>query len=92
MASTALSWSSSYWLQNFGRKLNEPSIVSDKRMVSAVVAQKKAKKTRKIILKEDVTELGKKGQLLDVKAGYFRNYLFPMGKANIVTPLLLKYV
>lgn len=56
MASTALSWSSSYWLQNFGRKLNEPSIVSDKRMVSAVVAQKKAKKTRKVLHKGSPTE------------------------------------
>lgn len=34
--------------------------------------------------------MGKKGQLLDVKAGYFRNFLLPMGKAQIVTPLLLK--
>lgn len=55
-----------------------------------VVAQKKASKTRKIILKEDVAELGKKGQLLDVKAGYYRNYLHPLGKAQIVTSLLLK--
>ena len=43
-----------------------------------------------IILKEDVAELGKKGQLMDVKAGYYRNYLHPMGMAQIVTPLLLK--
>lgn len=43
-----------------------------------------------IILKEDVPELGMKGQLIDVKAGYYRNYLFPMGKAQIVTPVLLK--
>jgi large subunit ribosomal protein L9 len=43
-----------------------------------------------IILKEDVADLGKIGQLLDVKAGYYRNYLLPMGKAQIVTPALLK--
>lgn len=43
-----------------------------------------------IILKEDITDLGKKGQLLSVKAGYYRNYLLPLGKAQIVTPLLLK--
>ena len=43
-----------------------------------------------IILKEDVADLGKKGQLMDVKAGFYRNYLFPLGKAQIVTPLLLK--
>ncbi|KAF5751581.1 50S ribosomal protein L9 chloroplastic [Tripterygium wilfordii] len=35
-------------------------------------------------------DLGNKGQLLDVKPGYFRNYLHPMGKAQMVTPLLLK--
>lgn len=31
-----------------------------------------------------------KGQLVEVKAGFFRNYLFPLGKAQIVTPLLVK--
>lgn len=43
-----------------------------------------------IILKEDVAYVGKQGQLLDVKAGFFRNYLLPMGKAQLVTPQLLK--
>ena len=43
-----------------------------------------------IILKEDVADLGKQGQLLNVKAGFYRNYLHPMGKAQIVTPVLLK--
>ncbi|PKA53034.1 50S ribosomal protein L9, chloroplastic [Apostasia shenzhenica] len=63
---------------------------SDKGRVCTILAQKKAKKTRKIILKEDVKELGRKGELLEVKAGFYRNYLFPNGKAQIVTPLLLK--
>ncbi|RRT76763.1 hypothetical protein GW17_00040618, partial [Ensete ventricosum] len=45
-----------------------------------------------IILKENVTELGKKGDLLDVKAGYYRNFLLPTGKAQLVTSLLLKCV
>ncbi|NP_001235742.1 50S ribosomal protein L9, chloroplastic-like [Glycine max] len=56
----------------------------------SVFAQKKAKKLRKIILKEDVAYVGKQGQLLDVKAGFFRNYLLPMGKAQLVTLQLLK--
>ncbi|WVZ03359.1 hypothetical protein V8G54_024165 [Vigna mungo] len=43
-----------------------------------------------IILKEDVADVGKQGQLLDVKAGFYRNYLLPLGKAQLVTPLLLK--
>lgn len=44
----------------------------------------------KVVLKEDVTNLGKQGQLLDVKAGFFRNFLLPTGKAQLMTPLLLK--
>ncbi|KAA0047848.1 50S ribosomal protein L9 [Cucumis melo var. makuwa] len=44
----------------------------------------------KIIFKEDVSDLENKGQLIDMKVGYYRNYLFPMGKAQIVTPVLLK--
>ncbi|KAK8916806.1 hypothetical protein KSP39_PZI022601 [Platanthera zijinensis] len=59
-------------------------------MVLTILAQKKAKKTRKIILKQDVAELGKKGELLEVRAGFYRNYLLPSGRAQIVTPLFLK--
>ncbi|XP_010267275.1 PREDICTED: 50S ribosomal protein L9, chloroplastic [Nelumbo nucifera] len=94
MASTAaLSWSSSSWFQSLGGRINsEVSKISEKGVAMAVVAQKKAKKTRKIILKDDIPELGKKGQLLDVKAGFYRNYLLPMGKAQIVTPVLLKEI
>ncbi|KAL2938502.1 50S ribosomal protein L9 chloroplastic [Bienertia sinuspersici] len=55
-----------------------------------IVAQKKTKKIRKIILKDDIPDLGKKGQLLDVRAGFYRNFLLPAGKAQIVTPQLLK--
>ncbi|GAV69943.1 Ribosomal_L9_N domain-containing protein/Ribosomal_L9_C domain-containing protein [Cephalotus follicularis] len=91
-ASTAatLPWSRSSWLHSFVGTTNETTKLLDKRTVMVVVAQKKAKKTRKIILKEDVDDLGKKGQLLDVKAGFYRNFLLPMGKAQIVTPVLLK--
>lgn len=35
-------------------------------------------------------DLGKKGQLVDVKAGFYRNFLLPTGKAQIVTPGLVK--
>ncbi|KAL2536199.1 50S ribosomal protein L9 [Forsythia ovata] len=64
--------------------------LTNRTSVLTVVAQKKAKKVRKIILKDDVSNLGKKGQLIDVKAGYLRNFLMPMGMAQIVTPELLK--
>ncbi|XP_047317087.1 50S ribosomal protein L9, chloroplastic [Impatiens glandulifera] len=88
---TSLSWGASSWLQSHGLARNEGARIPEKSSsVSLIVAQKKAKKLRKIILKEDVADLGKKGQLLDVKAGFYRNFLLPTGKAQIVTTLLLK--
>ncbi|XP_062172270.1 large ribosomal subunit protein bL9c [Alnus glutinosa] len=91
MASTALtvSWSSS-WLNSLGGNLSEATKLPARRTALVVFAQKKATKTRKIILKEDVAYLGKMGEMLDVKAGYYRNYLLPLGKAQIVTPAVLK--
>ena len=44
----------------------------------------------KIILKEDITNLGYKDDVVDVKRGYGRNYLIPMGKAVIATESALK--
>ncbi|TYB32153.1 MAG: 50S ribosomal protein L9 [Candidatus Mcinerneyibacterium aminivorans] len=35
----------------------------------------------KIILKENVSNLGEKGEVVDVKDGYARNYLIPQGMA-----------
>ncbi len=44
----------------------------------------------KIILKEDVSGLGYKDDVVEVKDGYGRNYLIPTGKAVIATPSALK--
>jgi large subunit ribosomal protein L9 len=44
----------------------------------------------KIILKEDITNLGYKDDVVEVKNGYGRNYLIPQGKAVIATPAALK--
>ena len=38
-----------------------------------------------VILKEDVTNLGYKDDIVNVKRGYGRNYLIPTGKAVIAT-------
>ena len=39
----------------------------------------------KIILLEPVEKLGDKGEVREVKKGYFRNFLFPRGLAKIAT-------
>ncbi len=44
----------------------------------------------KIILKEDVSNLGYKDDVVEVKSGYGRNYLIPQGKAVIASPSALK--
>src|SRR5439155_20529199 len=38
-----------------------------------------------LVLTEDVAFLGKQGELVEVKAGYGRNYLLPRGLATIPT-------
>ena len=40
----------------------------------------------KVILLQDVGNLGEEGDVVTVKAGYGRNYLIPQGKACIATP------
>src|SRR2546423_6823868 len=39
-----------------------------------------------LVLTEDVAHLGKQGEVVEVKAGYGRNYLLPCGMATIPTP------
>ena len=38
-----------------------------------------------IILREDISNLGKSGELVSVKPGYGRNYLIPQGLAVLAT-------
>lgn len=38
-----------------------------------------------VILNEDVKKLGYRGDLVHVKPGYFRNYLFPYGLADVAS-------
>ena len=46
----------------------------------------------KIILKENIENLGKKGDIVDVAPGYGRNYLIPKNLALEVTPKNLKMI
>jgi large subunit ribosomal protein L9 len=40
----------------------------------------------KVVLRSDITGVGRKGDVLDVADGYARNYLLPKGKALVATP------
>ena len=44
----------------------------------------------KLILREDVENLGKGGELVEVKPGYGRNYLLPRGLAVLANPKNVK--
>ena len=44
----------------------------------------------RLILKEDIANLGYKDDVVEVKSGYGRNYLIPQQKAVIATPSALK--
>ena len=44
----------------------------------------------KVLLKQDVTKIGRKGELLEVKEGYARNFLIPNGLAVEATGGTLK--
>ncbi len=45
-----------------------------------------------VILKEDVHNLGKSGELVNVKPGYGRNYLIPQGLAVVATAANVKQI
>ncbi|MCS7250685.1 MAG: 50S ribosomal protein L9 [candidate division WOR-3 bacterium] len=45
----------------------------------------------KILLLTDVEKLGKKGEVVEVRDGYARNYLIPKGLAIQATPSVIKH-
>jgi len=45
-----------------------------------------------VVLTENISSLGKDGDVVDVAPGYARNFLFPTGKAVNVTPSVLKQI
>ena len=46
----------------------------------------------KVILTQDIPNLGSAGKVVNVKDGYARNFLFPKGNALVVTPQNLKII
>ena len=46
----------------------------------------------KIILREDVDNLGKSGELVEVRNGYGRNFLLPRGMAVLANEKNLKHL
>jgi large subunit ribosomal protein L9 len=46
----------------------------------------------KLILREDIDNLGRGGDLVDVKPGYGRNYLLPLGLASVANPKNVKEI
>lgn len=46
----------------------------------------------KVILREDVHNLGKAGEVVEIKRGYGRNYLVPRKKAVLATEASLRHV
>ncbi len=48
--------------------------------------------TVEVLLREDVEHLGRRGQIVRVKAGYARNYLLPRGLAVLATAANVKVI
>ncbi len=44
----------------------------------------------KVLLWQDVEKLGKRGEVVEVRAGYARNYLIPRRMASVPTPSMYK--
>ena len=45
----------------------------------------------KVILLSDIRQRGKRGEVVDVKPGYARNFLLPQGMALVATPGNMKF-
>lgn len=47
--------------------------------------QQRSRRSVELLLAEDVPALGKQGEIVQVRAGYARNYLLPQGLATVAT-------
>jgi large subunit ribosomal protein L9 len=51
---------------------------------------KKVRKEVQIVLTQTIPNLGKAGSLVVVRSGYARNYLIPLEKGELATPIAIK--
>ena len=51
----------------------------------AIVQHASSRRSVELLLTEDVPTLGKQGEMVQVRAGYARNYLLPQGLATVAT-------
>lgn len=70
---------------------NRCKVVAARPASVQVFAAKKAAK-KQVVLVQDVANLGKKGEVVGVKAGFYRNFLFPKGMAKFATKDILEKI
>ncbi|XP_044405183.1 50S ribosomal protein L9, chloroplastic-like isoform X1 [Triticum aestivum] len=89
---STLPWTAAAAASSPSSAFSSPSRLQTRRAPSLViVAQGRVKKYRQVILKDDIDEIsGKKGDTMKVRAGFYRNFLLPKGKATLLTPDVLK--
>jgi large subunit ribosomal protein L9 len=56
----------------------------------AIITARSEETAMRVLLREDVDNLGYAGEVMDVANGYGRNYLIPRGLAVMATPSVLK--
>ncbi|XP_051191963.1 large ribosomal subunit protein bL9c [Lolium perenne] len=89
---STLPWTAAFAPSSSSASAASPRGIQTRRAPSLViVAQGKVKKYRQVILMDDIEEVGgKKGDTMKVRAGFYRNFLLPKGKATLLTPDVLK--
>ncbi|CAM0943247.1 unnamed protein product [Alopecurus aequalis] len=89
---STLPWTAAFSPSSSPASASSPRGVQTRRAPSLViVAQGRVKKYRQVILMDDIEEVGgKKGDTMKVRAGFYRNFLLPKGKATLLTPDVLK--
>mmetsp|Transcript_20027 Transcript_20027/g.51617 ORF Transcript_20027/g.51617 Transcript_20027/m.51617 type:complete len:207 (-) Transcript_20027:203-823(-) len=88
-AALALAGRAAAWLPSGG--IARPACRAASSKVVGIQMKKKLKENteRQVVLVQDISSLGQKGEIVTVKKAYFRNYLGPYGMAEAATPEVL---